>query len=261
VKWKLRVPRMPRVSWRVLAWAGVVMVVMVAWTTAPLALRRVRFFRVRQVEIVGIRYLAAEQVLGALRLAPRASVFDDTRVLVDRLRGLDGVADASVIRRPPASLKVIVREVEPVALLEDARGALAVVDADGRRLPFDPAQQGVGAKGGPLDLPIVRSGAAGEAGDSGVVGLLARVQAVDPALFQAIDAARPNSLRGDVVLELGAHRVLLSRDAGPEVIQAVVLVARDLAAKARPYAELDARYAGQVVVRRRRTVTGGGRSA
>jgi hypothetical protein len=45
--------------------------------------------------------------------------------------------------------------------------------------------------------------------------------------------------------------VLLSRDAGPEVIEAVVMVARDLAAKARPYAELDARFAGQIVVRRR----------
>src|SRR3989442_1559564 len=83
-------------------------------------------------------------------------------------------------------------------------------------------------------------------------GLLARVQAVDPALFQTIDAARPmEAQRGDVLLELGAHRVLLNRDAGPEVIEAVVLVARDLAAKARPYAELDARFAGQVVVRRR----------
>jgi hypothetical protein len=56
-----------------------------------------------------------------------------------------------------------------------------------------------------------------------------------------------------VLLELGTHRVLLSPNAGPEVIQAVMLVARDLAAKARPYAELDGRYAGQVIVRRRAT--------
>src|SRR6266550_3985038 len=119
---------------------------------------------------------------------------------------------------------------------ERARGALAPVAADGRAMPFDPAG---------LDLPIVR------AADSGVVGLLARVQAFDPALFQSIDAARVNAPRGDVLLELGAHRVLLGRDAGPEVIEAVMLVARDLAAKARPYAELDGRYAGQVVVRRR----------
>jgi hypothetical protein len=85
-----------------------------------------------------------------------------------------------------------------------------------------------------------------------VVQVLARIQALDPALFQAIDAARRyGGRRGDVLLELGPHRVLVARDAGPEVVEAVVLVARDLAAKARPYAELDARYAGQVVVRRK----------
>ncbi|HXG96656.1 MAG TPA: FtsQ-type POTRA domain-containing protein [Gemmatimonadales bacterium] len=234
--------RLPRVSWRVLAWAGAAILAMVSWMTAPLALRRVRFFRVRQVEIIGIRYLNADQVLGALRLPEQASVFDDTQVLAERLRGLDGVADASVSRRPPASLKVIVREIEPVALLMSGRGALAPVDADARALPFDITS---------LDLPIVRSGGGGA--DSAVVGLLARVQAVDPALFQTIDAARRTETpRGGVLLELGgAHRVLLNGDAGPEVIEAVVMVARDLAAKARPYAELDARFAGQVVVRRR----------
>ena len=250
----------PRASWRVLAWAGATMVIMAMWMGAPLGLRRLRFFRVQQVEIVGIRYLDADQVLTALGLSPRASVFDDTKVLAERLRRLDGVADASVSRRPPGSLQVIVREIEPVALLMSGRGALEPVDAAGRELPFDVAG---------LDLPIVRSSAGRSGGsggsDSGVVGLLARVQAVDPALFQTIDAARrTETTRGDVLLELGgrggggAHRVLLNCDAGPEVIEAVVLVARDLAAKARPYAELDARFAGQIVVRRR--TTGGGRS-
>ena len=244
MKWKIRMPRrmrLPRASWRVLAWAGAAMIVMALWMTAPLGLRRLRFFRVRQVEIVGIRYLDADQVLAALQLSPAASVFDETEPLAERLRGLDGIADASVVRRPPGSLKVIVREVEPVALMMGERGALTPVDADGRQLPFDRAG---------LDLPVVRT----SAGDSSVVGLLARVQAVDPALFQTIDAARrTETTRGDVLLELGggAHRVLLNGDAGPEVIEAVVLVARDLAAKARPYVELDARFAGQVVVRRR----------
>jgi cell division septal protein FtsQ len=216
------------------------MVVMIAWMTAPLALRRVSFFRVRQVELVGIRYLDADQVLAALRLSPNASVFDDTHMLVDRLRGLDGVADVAVTRRPPGSLKVIVREVEPVALVANGRGALTVVDGDGRALPFELRS---------LDLPVV------QAADSAVVGVLARVQVFDPALFQSIDAARRIDAQHDVALELGTRRVLLARDAGPEVIQAVMAVARDLAAKQRPYAELDARFAGQVVVRRR-SVTG-----
>lgn len=231
--------RIPRVSWRVLLWVGAVMSVMVIWMAAPLALRRVAFFRVRQIELVGIRYLDADRVLAALRMSPRASVFDDTEVLAERLRGLDGVADASVMRRPPASLKVIVREIEPVALVANARGALGVVDAEANMLPFDLTY---------LDLPIVRDS------DRVVVGVLARVLAFEPALFQAIDAARRTETqhgRSDVLLELGSHRVLLGRDAGPEVIQAVMLVARDLAAKARSYTELDGRYAGQVVVRRR----------
>ncbi|MFN2570881.1 MAG: cell division protein FtsQ/DivIB [Gemmatimonadales bacterium] len=232
-----RIPRMPRASQRVLRWAGAAMALMVLWMTAPLALRRLAFFRVRQVELVGVRYLDADLVLAALRLSPRASVFDDTDVLAERLRGLDGVADASVTRRPPGSLKVLVREIEPVALVANGRGALVPVDADGRTMPFDLAA---------LDLPVVQTQ------DSGVVGVLARVQAFDPALFHTIDAARRvGGQRSDVLLELGHHRVLLARDAGPEVIQAVMLVARDLAAKARPYAELDGRYAGQVVVRRR----------
>jgi len=248
VKWRLRSLRMPHASWRVLAWGGAAVAVIVLWTVVPVMLRRLAFFRVRQVELVGIRYLDAAAVLEALRLAPRASVFDDTNLLADRIRGLGGVADARVARRPPGSLKVIVREIEPIALVAAARGALVVVDADGRPLPFDPANHGAGGWGarGGLDLPVV------QAADSGVVGVLARIQAFDPVLFQAIDAARRiGEMRGDVLLELGAHRVLLARDAGPEVIQAVMLVARDLAAKARPYAELDGRYAGQVVVRRR----------
>ncbi len=236
----------PRASRRVLRWAGAVMIVMAIWMTAPLLLRRIAFFRVRQVELVGIRYLDADQVLAALRLAPQASVYDDTDMLAERLRGLDGVADAVVSRRPPGSLKVIVREIEPVALLMNGRGALEPVDADGRALPYDLTG---------LDLPVV------PAADSAVVGVLARVQAFDPALFQTIDAARRTpSLRGGgaVLLELGAHRVLLGNDAGPEVIEAVVLVARDLAARRRSYAELDARFDGQIVVRRRSRTAGVG---
>jgi hypothetical protein len=93
-----------------------------------------------------------------------------------------------------------------------------------------------------LDLPVATSA------DSGLVGILALVQSVDPTLFESITAARAS--RGDVVLQMGKRRLLLGRDAGPDVIRAVELVTQDLAARARPYAELDARYAGQVVVRR-----------
>jgi cell division septal protein FtsQ len=257
VKWRWLLPRASR---RVLLGAGVVLALMLFWMTAPLVLRRLAFFRVRQVELVGVKYLDAGRVLATLQLSPHASVFDDRDVLVRRLRALDGVADAAVLRRLPGSLQVVVREIEPVALATDPGGALAVVDADGRRLPYDPAAPSARvAAGAGFDLPVVQGD------DTLVVGLLARMQAADPALFQTIATARRVTTRGaggDIVLELGAgagagagaggsHRVLLARGAGPEVIQAVVLVARDLAAKAKPYAELDARFAGQIVVRRK----------
>ena len=58
------------------------------WLGAPFALRRLRVFRVRQVELVGVRNLAPDAVIAALRLGPGASVFSDTRLLADRvLRG------------------------------------------------------------------------------------------------------------------------------------------------------------------------------
>ena len=235
MKRRVALPPVPRWMWGgVVAALGVVVV----WIGAPRVLRRLEFFRVRQIELVGVRHLAPDAVIGALRLRERASVFDDTQRLTDRVLGLRGVAEARVERRLPGALKVIVREVEPVALVAGPRG-MVVVDASARALPFDPARSG-------LDLPVAAQA------DTGVIGVLALVQAVDPALFEDITTARRAGSRGnDVLLELEARRVLMRADAGPEVIRAVVQVGRDLALKARPYGELDARFAGQVVVRRR----------
>jgi cell division septal protein FtsQ len=228
---------MPRISRRLLLAALVTVGGALLFVATPRLLRRLEFFRVRQVELVGIRHLAPDAVIAALQLAPHASVFDDLERLTARVQALHGVADAKVVRRLPAALKVMVREVEPVALVPGARG-LTAVDADGRTLPFEPERSG-------LDVPV-----AAEA-DAQVV---ARIRAVDPALFQDITTARA-AARRDAVLELGKRRVLLARDAGPDVIESIALVAQDLAARGRPYAELDARYAGQIVVRRR---AGGG---
>ncbi len=212
----------------------------------PPLLRDVAAFRVREIEVLGARQLPPRVVAAALRLRPGASVFDATAPLGERVRALPGVLEARVERRPPATLRVVVREAEPVAFVPGP-GGLVPVDARGTLLPFDPART-------PLDLPIAVTA------DSAVLGVLALVQAVDAGLYQEITVAR-RLTRGDVALELGSRRVLLGRDAGPEVIQAVGLVAQDLAAKRRPYAELDARYAGQVVVRRRARSAAGGSGA
>ncbi len=206
------------------------------WLLGPRLLRHVGFFRVREVALVGVRYLSPDAVIGALHLSPTASVFDDPDPLAKRLRNLPGIAEARIVRRLPGVLKVIVREEEPVALVPgSAGGPLTVVDGAGRPMPYDPSRAAP-------DLPVAASA------DSDLVGVLALVQAVDPSLYETITAARAE--RSTVVLQLGTRRLLVMRDVGPDVIRAVEMVAHDLTARARSYAELDARYAGQIVVRR-----------
>lgn len=208
------------------------------WAGVPAVGRHLEFFRVRQVELVGVRNLAPEAVIQALGLSREASLFDPTAPLEARVRALPGVADARIKRHLPGALAVIVREVDPAAFVPGPRG-LVVVDAAGHALPFDPART-------VLDLPVAASA------DSGLAAVLGLVRAVDPVLFQSITSARRIS-RSAVALDEGsAHRRLLfGADPQPEVIQAVVLVQQDLAAKGRSYAELDARFAGQIVVRRK----------
>src|SRR5207245_8227733 len=104
---------------------------------APSLLVRVGYFRVRQVELLGLKNLPPDGVIAALRLPLAASVFTDTRLLADRVKGLTGVADAQVVRRLPGALRVIVREVAPVAIVPGRRGRVGAVEGEGRPRPLD----------------------------------------------------------------------------------------------------------------------------
>lgn len=211
---------------------GAVLVIAIAVGT-PLVGRRLAFFRVRRVEVVGVRNLSPRAVLAALRLARKASVFDDTRPLARRVAALGGVTAARVRRRLPGALRVEVDETLPVALTPRGQG-MALVDARGRLLPFDPSRAAP-------DLPVVASA------DSGLAALLARMQEGNAALFAQVSAAWRAG--DDVVLEAGGRRLWFRPDATSEEMHAVMAVAQDLARKGRSYAELDGRFAGQVVVR------------
>src|SRR5207244_8706978 len=70
--------RWPR--WRQRALLGVAGsgLLVLSWLGAPFVLRRLAMFRVRQIELVGVRNLAPDAVIAAPRLGPRASVFGAT---------------------------------------------------------------------------------------------------------------------------------------------------------------------------------------
>jgi hypothetical protein len=185
-----------------------------------------------------VKYRSPEQVIQGLGLRRDQNLFDDTRAIERRVTALTGVVSASVERRLPGTLRVTVVEKAPVALAPSG-SAMTVLDCDGRPLPYDPAATGV-------DLPIV------ERQDSLLTTVLCAVRAADTSLFQAVDGVRRGGA-GAVTLELGAQRVIVRSAPGTDEIRAVGAVRRHLATTGRPYVELDARYAGWVVVRRART--------
>src|SRR6185436_14776339 len=140
--------------------------------STPLLLRHISFFRVRRVELVGVRYLAPDSVLAALKLRPRQNIFEDNAEIARRAESLAGVVTASVDRKLPGTLRVSILERIPVAFTPGT-DRLVAVDGDGRPLPYNPAATG-------LDLPLVPRA------DSILVRTLAAIRLNDSALFQDV---------------------------------------------------------------------------
>jgi cell division septal protein FtsQ len=213
---------------------GALAVAVVLWDSGPKLLRRLDFFRIRRVEITGLRYLAPSKIVAALQLDARSSVFDDLDAASSGLNALPGIQSAEVRRRLPGTLEIIVEEAIPVALAPRGAG-MALLDSSGKVLPFDPAATAP-------DLPIAASA------DRVVARVLASVREHDPVLFGRIGAAW--RVREDVILDLDGRRLWFGPAVTAEDIRAVMAVAQDLARQGRNYQELDGRFAGQVIVRR-----------
>jgi len=220
-------------GWKVLGGLGLGLAL---WFGLPGLLRGLDFFRVRRVEIAGLQYLDPAKVIAALKLSPKASVFDDPAPLRRRVYAMPGVNAVEVDRRLPGTLEVELVEAPPVALASRGDG-LVLLDARGRVLPFDPLRSAP-------DLPVAANG------DALVTGVLARVRDSDPDLFARIGAAW--RVGPDVVLEVGGRRLWFGAQVSAEDIRAVMAVEQALARSGRAYQELDGRFAGQVIVRRNR---------
>ena len=201
-------------------------------------LRGLDFFRVRRVEIAGLQYLDPAKVIAraeARRRRPACST------IPRRSRaGCCALPGVHVGRgRPPAAGNARDRAGRRRRRWRSraAGDGLALLDARGRVLPFDPLRSAP-------DLPCAADG------DAVVAGVLARVRDYDPDLFARIGAAW--RVGPDVVLEVGGRRLWFGAQVSAEDIRAVMAVEQALARQGRPYQELDGRFAGQVIVRRAR---------
>jgi type II secretory pathway pseudopilin PulG len=211
----------------------VAVVVIAAALGAPRVLRRLAFFRVRQVEVIGAHYLNEADVARRLGLAASASTFDQLEAVRRAAAAIPGVVRATVEPVLPSTLRVTLVEAEPVAVASDT-GDVVLIDAAGRALPFDITRV-------PRSLPVAVR-------DSSVAALLARVMHADPRLYATIESASLE--RGDVVFAIGARRIRVRPEADLTVLRSVNSVLGYLAANAVAWREIDARYRGRIFVQK-----------
>jgi cell division protein FtsQ len=222
--------------WR-LALAGVVVVLLLGspfW--GPGVLRRLAFFRVRKVEILGTRYTAPSELLERLRVDTTRSVWDPLAPLEARIRSHPQVDSVTVSRRLPGTLVVEVMERHPVALV-NAPGGLRAVDERGVRLPLDPSRT-------PVDAPIVTAAPR----DTAVYHLLGTMQREAPALYAKLSSIRTAG-PGEIVLQIADVPVRALTSVTLARLSDIDPVERDLSRRQLRAAEIDLRYRDQVIAR------------
>ena len=225
--------RFPR--WR-LALGGVLLLVLLAsplW--GPRALRHLAFFRVRKIEVNGLRYTPAGEVLSRLRVDTTRSVWDPLAPLAERVMTHPQVESAYVSRKLPGTLVVDVVERRPVALVPIG-AELRAVDERGVTLPLDPSRT-------PVDAPVVTAPRA-----AGVYHLLGEMQREAPALYARISSIRPAG-DGELLVQVADVPVRTMTSVTLARLSDIEPVERDLARRQLRAAELDLRYRDQVIAR------------
>jgi cell division protein FtsQ len=192
------------------------------------------FFRVRRVEIVGVRYVAPNDILARLRVDTTRSVWDDPSPLEQRVAAHPQVGSVSIRRKLPGTLVVSVVENMPIAMVSTEKGFL-VFDERGRQLPLDPSRVAV-------DLPIAARR------DTALFALLARVRAERPRLFARLSDVTRTSDR-EVLIHFEGLPVRAMLDVTPDRLAEIFPVEADLAKRQARVAELDLRFRDQVIAR------------
>ena len=195
---------------------------------------KLSFFRVRRVEIVGVRYLAPSDILARLRVDTTRSVWDDPTPLEQRVAAHPQVGTVSIRRKLPGTLVVSVVENMPIAMVSTERGFL-VFDERGRQLPLDPSKV-------PVNLPIAARR------DTALFRLLARVRAERPRMFARVSEVARVGDR-EVLIQFESLPVRAMLDVTPDRLAEIFPVEADLAKRQARVAELDLRFRDQVIAR------------
>lgn len=223
-----------RARLRIAAIATAAIIVIASPWWARFIASKLSFFRVRRVEIVGVRYVAPNDILARLRVDTTRSVWDDPTPLEQRVAAHPQVGSVSIRRKLPGTLVVSVVENMPIAMVSTEKGFL-VFDERGRQLPLDPSRVAV-------DLPIAARR------DTALFALLARVRAERPRLFARLSDVTRTSDR-EVLIHFEGLPVRAMLDVTPDRLAEIFPVEADLAKRQARVAELDLRFRDQVIAR------------
>ena len=228
--------RRPLTRWRLLLASVVALALLASPAWAPHVLRRLSFFRVRRVEILGTRYTSPTDLLDRLRVDTTRSVWDPLDPLAARVRTHSQIESVTVTRRLPGTLIVQVTERHPVALV-NAPGGLRAVDERGRRLPLDPSRT-------PVDAPVVTAAPR----DTMVYHLLGAMQREAPSLYAQLSSVRAVGA-DEIVLQIANLSVRAMTNVTLARLGDIEPVQRDLMRRQLRAAEIDLRYRDQVIAR------------
>jgi len=217
------------------------------------AMSAMETFRISDVEVRGLRLITEDSIVARLELEPESSVWGDKTVWLERVESHPLVRSAEVRRKVPNGLLIVVEERRAIALA--ATPTLEPVDAEGYRLPIDPARYR-------LDLPIISTSQTPPEG-SQLFGEEVRILAAEVSHLMSVDAAfmrRVSTLRRDdqgmLVLRMTAGDVDFLLPPGTPASRlrqgdAALTDALSRSPGDVP-AVIDLRFADQVVVRRTR---------
>jgi cell division protein FtsQ len=200
----------------------------------PLLMRRMAFFHVRRIEILGARYVAPSDILAKLHVDTMASVWDATAPLARRVASHPGIRSVVVRRKLPGTLVVDVTERIPIALVPTPMG-LRVYDERGAQLPMDPATVRI-------DAPVLAQR------DTALLRLLASVRAGMPSLYERVSALRRVG-KDELLLELETQPVRAMMDVSLARLAEIDPVESDLAHRQLHATEIDLRFRDQVIAR------------
>jgi cell division septal protein FtsQ len=201
---------------------------------APLFVRRMAYFRVRRIEILGAHYVAPSDILSRLNVDTLASIWDPTKPLATRVAGHPEIATVEMGRKLPGTLVVRVTERIPVALVP-ASGGFRVYDARGVALSIDPTRVTV-------DAPVLAQA------DTSLLRLLGDMRELMPALYKRLSEIK-RAGRGELLLQLKSVPVRTMQDVSLERLADIDPVEQDLARRQVRVAEIDLRFRDQVIAR------------